>query len=312
MPDAQPIYSESLTAYFRFGGHPIFALTGNDFRYVRGVEEELVALKPPGDDASGAESAEAGRLRTSLDRLLGPNRIDAPAPPAAGDEDRFALLGYLHSTPLRPDTDDGLTANEEGELVEAHREAAVLVGQKKYSAAVRALQAIVAERPMLAAVHFQLGELLERTGRLDEAIQSFRTVRELRPDSTRPALALVDVLLRAGQIERAAEEASLAVALAEREDMHVLASAHGMAARVESWVTGRTLRPPCACAGRRTHPPCRCCFRTAKLEKAIPRSGSKRSTALTSHLTPLSEYTDGDGGVVREAVIERSCRWRIG
>ena len=67
----QPIYAESFAAYFRFGGTPLYALTGEHYRYVRGVDEELVALAPPVDEAGGGESTEAGRLRSALDRMLG-------------------------------------------------------------------------------------------------------------------------------------------------------------------------------------------------------------------------------------------------
>ena len=58
--------------------------------------------------------------------------------------------------------------------------AAMLIGQKKYSAGIRVLQAIVHAHSPLAAVHHQLGAQLLRMGRLDEAIQAFDTVRELR------------------------------------------------------------------------------------------------------------------------------------
>jgi arylsulfatase A-like enzyme len=51
--ESQPIYAESLTAYFRFGGTPMYALIGDHYRYVRGVQEELVALAPPVDEAGG-------------------------------------------------------------------------------------------------------------------------------------------------------------------------------------------------------------------------------------------------------------------
>ena len=44
--DDQPIYSESLTAFYRFGGDPIAALTEGGYRYVSGASEELVALEP--------------------------------------------------------------------------------------------------------------------------------------------------------------------------------------------------------------------------------------------------------------------------
>ena len=227
----RPIYAESFAAYFRFGGSPLFALTGEHYRYVRGVEEELVALPARSDDASG-ESAEAGRLRTTLDRMLASASVMPPAPLSPGDEERYALLGYLGSFPQAPSTDTVLDTRAQKATVEAHRAAATLIGQKKYSAGIRALQAIVREHPPLAAVHYQLGALLLRMGRVDEAIQSFGTVRELRPDAASGAMALADALMRAGRTKLARAQADVAIALGEHEDARALAAAQEMAARV--------------------------------------------------------------------------------
>ena len=69
-------------------------------------------------------------------------------------------------------------------------------------------------------------------GRLDEATQAFGTVRELRPDAAAGAMALADALMRAGKTMLAREQADVATALAEHEDMRTLAGAHEMAARV--------------------------------------------------------------------------------
>jgi arylsulfatase A-like enzyme len=40
----RPLYAESLAARFRLGGHPSFALTLGDYRYVRGSRDELLDL----------------------------------------------------------------------------------------------------------------------------------------------------------------------------------------------------------------------------------------------------------------------------
>ena len=229
---AQPIYAESFAAYFRFGGTPFYALTGDHYRYVRGVDEELVALAPPVDEASGGESTEAGRLRSALDRMLASTTVTAPAPLPAGDEERYALLGYLSAFPRASSTETLLDVTAQRAAVDAHRAAAILIGQKKYSAGIRALQAIVHDHAPLAAVHYQLGSLLLRMGRLDVAIRAFDTVRELRPDATAGALALADALMHAGRTAMAREQADVAIALAEHEDMRALGTAHEMAARV--------------------------------------------------------------------------------
>jgi tetratricopeptide (TPR) repeat protein len=168
----------------------------------------------------------------TLDEMLASATIGLPAPLSATDEERYALLGYLAPFRVAPAGDAALDEMAERDTVEAHREAAISIGQKKYSAGIRALQAIVRAHPSLASVHYQLGELLVRMGRYDEAIRAFGTVRALRPDATAGALALADALVHAGKTSAAREQAETAIALAEHEDAHALAAAHEMAARV--------------------------------------------------------------------------------
>src|SRR5262245_55782059 len=67
---SRPIYSESFAAYYRFGGHPLFALTGDHYRFIRSADEDLVPLTASIDETSGGASTEAGRLRSTLDEML--------------------------------------------------------------------------------------------------------------------------------------------------------------------------------------------------------------------------------------------------
>jgi arylsulfatase A-like enzyme len=224
-----PIYAESLVAHFRFGGEPVYALTGEHFRFVRGAGEDLVPLES-GEDAVG-EANEAARLRSDLDTLVGTAVIAAPAPLGAREEDRYALLGYLgNSGPAAVDV--ALDASTQRILVEQHRAAAVLIGQKKYTAGIRALQTISRAHPSLVPIHFQIGVMLARTGRIEEAILEFGKVRELRPDASVAARELADVLLKAGKTAAAKEQAAVAVMLAEAESPAEVFAAHEIASRV--------------------------------------------------------------------------------
>jgi len=108
----------------------------------------------------------------------------------------------------------------------------VLIGQKKYTAGIRALQAIARAQPSLVSIHFQIGVLLSRTGRIEEAILEFSKVRELRPDASLAARALADALLKTGKIDAAKEQAAIAVMLAEAEGPAEIFAAHEVAARV--------------------------------------------------------------------------------
>jgi tetratricopeptide (TPR) repeat protein len=226
---ASPIYSESLAAYFRFGGDPVYALTGEHFRFVRGTGEDLVPLES-GEEAVG-EANEAAHLRSDLEGLVGTAMIPAPAPLEAREEDRYALLGYLgNSGPAAVEV--ALDASSQRTIVEGHRAAAVLIGQKKYTAGIRALQTISRAHPSLAPIHFQIGVLLARTGRIEEAILEFGKVRELRPEASAAARALADALVKTGNTDAAKEQATVAVMLAEAESPAEVFAAHEMAARV--------------------------------------------------------------------------------
>ena len=226
---ASPIYSESLAAYFRFGGDPVYALTGEHFRFVRGTGEDLVPLES-GEEAVG-EANEAAHLRSDLEGLVGTAMIPAPAPLEAREEDRYALLGYLgNSGPAAVEV--ALDASSQRTIVEGHRAAAILIGQKKYTAGIRALQTISRAHPSLAPIHFQIGVLLARTGRIEEAILEFGKVRELRPEASAAARALADALVKTGNTGAAKEQATVAVMLAEAESPAEVFAAHEMAARV--------------------------------------------------------------------------------
>ncbi len=225
-----PIYSEALTAYFRFGGEPVYALTGDHFRFVRGTGEDLIPLET--EQAPVGEANEAAQLRSELDALVGTTAIASPAAIPAREEDRYAQLGYLSDSGLTTVVDVALDGAAQRVLVQEHRAAAGLIGQKKYTAGIRALQAIVRTHPTLASIHFQIGVLLSRTGRVEEAIVEFGRVRELRPEASSAARALADALLKTGKTDAAAEQAGVAVMLAEEERPADVFAAHEMAARV--------------------------------------------------------------------------------
>lgn len=234
---AAPVYSESLSAYFRFGGQPQFAVTTDGYRYYRGADEQVMALDGASLDPRPAVEPDAAPLRGVLDRIIADRSIDAPGPVTAADEDRLALTGYLPT--LRSETagDAVLDAAQQAGVAQAHRAAAQLVGQRRFSAAIRGLQAIVREHPSLAIVHYQIGGLLLRTGRVAEAIEAFRAAAELRPDAIQVQLSLATALMRDGRAAEARQYAGAAIAIAEARTGRArsaadVAAAHEAAARV--------------------------------------------------------------------------------
>lgn len=250
----QPIYAESLAAYLRFGGHPMFALTVNDSRYIRGVSEEIVQIETalpasgtagrgPGSGVVTATDAVAvaaatpdaiAPLRATLDRFLARHTVAAPAPGAEAERDQLALEGYLPGLrPLPGAVDTRLDdVAVQRTLAQAHQRAAHLVGQRRLPAAIHVLQRMVREQPGLAAVHYQIGLLSASMGRTDQAIAALETAASLRPDAPEIPRALAASLMAGGRPADAQVQAELSATLAQSNGSADLSSAHQLAARV--------------------------------------------------------------------------------
>ena len=158
--------------------------------------------------------------------------IEGPGLIAAAEEDRLAMAGYLPGLYPPGAPNDDLTDAQQQAISQAHRQAAMLAGDRKFSGAIRVLQDVAARHPDLAQIHYQLGLLLMRSGRIDEAIQEFRVAADLRPDAIDIPMGLADALLHVGRTDDAATEADAAVMLAATAPSPRAAAAHAMAARV--------------------------------------------------------------------------------
>jgi Flp pilus assembly protein TadD len=226
----QPLYAEWLSPHFSFGGHPVMTLTTRMYRYIRGATEELAPIASSPVDPSGT-ATQTARLRDELSRLTGAATPATPARIAPADEERYALLGYLARPNLSAATPP-LSWQAQALLINQHRAAARLIGQKKYSAGIRALQTIVDAHPELIIVQYQLASVLMRAGRLDEAIVVLQEARLREPDEADLAIILADALARAGRVDDALEQVDDAVALAATGEPSTRAAAHELAARI--------------------------------------------------------------------------------
>ena len=232
----QPIYAESLAGRFRFGGPGKFALASVDYRYVRDGREEPIEEPIELEDGQATspppEALEAVRLRAELDRLLEGRPVGQPTEIAAADEDQYAALGYLGGALLADSESVSIEPDEEAFVVETHRAAVMLAGQKFYTVAIDLLRGIARAHPQMAVAQYQLGMLLSRAGRLEEAVAAFRAAASVEPDDPYIPAALAGVLMRARRYDEASDRAALAIALAERHDIRARASVYEMAARV--------------------------------------------------------------------------------
>lgn len=228
----QPLYAESLVARYRVGGRPVYALTRGQFRYVRGDKDALFDLSQPGAAPLEPTTPEDARLSTELDRLLEGTAIQMPADIPAADEDRYAAIGYMRGARLAHAEAPTIDPFGNETLIQAHRAAVQLAGEGNDAAAIDRMRDIARAHADLPVVQYQLGTLLARTARLEEAATAFRAAAKLNPDVSDAPAALASVLMHARQYEPARDQAALAVALAERENAAARAFAHEVAARV--------------------------------------------------------------------------------
>jgi tetratricopeptide (TPR) repeat protein len=133
---------------------------------------------------------------------------------------------------LAGDGAPALAPRDEAWVDQAHQAAAMHVAKKDFTAAVTQLREIVRAHPDLPVIQYQLGTLLERIGRRDEAERALRAAAAAEPDNPYVPMAVARLRLRAGRATAARDPAALAVALAERRDGRARAAAHQTAARV--------------------------------------------------------------------------------
>jgi len=228
----RPIYAESLAGRFRFGGPGKFALASEAYRYIRSGSDTAADAEDEQAEPAPPETAEATRLSDELDRLLEGRPVAQPTEMAAADEDHYAALGYLGGALIADAESALIDPADEAFVAETHRAAARLVGQKSYTVAIDLLRGIAHAHPRMAVAQYQLGMLLSRAGRFDEAVTAFRAAASAEPDDPYIPAALARVLIRARRYDEAGDRARLAVALAERQDGRARGTAFETAARV--------------------------------------------------------------------------------
>ncbi len=229
----RPVFSESLVAHYLLGTAPAFAVANERQRLVRRDGETLVPIDPPGPKVDGRDSPDAVPLRAAMDAALkGRSVVPEPAAPLRADWRARALLGYLDGPRTLPPIEGAIEEAAEAEAVGALQRAAPLVAADRLAEAIRTLQPVAASRSTLAAVHYQLGRLLARSGRLTDAAVSFRLAAAAAPMSASLATWAADVLRRAGRLADARVQVEHALVRAEGGNMADLAEAHEVAARI--------------------------------------------------------------------------------
>jgi len=262
-------------------------------------------------------------MRGAVDAVIAGVTMASPASVSDEDRARFAALGYVGSvqeaptvaSSERPDPKDMIP------VLEAYRGAVEQASQHDFAAAITGLQGIVAGHAEMLDVWQQLGTLLVRTGRIDEALAAYRKVVELRPEEPSGLIAAGGMLLRLRKLDEAAATAALAVekaagdtrATVQAEELHVniaLARKDAEAARLHAAAAAAadpTLPLPQFVEGRLLYDEGKYEEALAKLEEAL-----KTLEGRTPRIRDL-ELLTGDtlGRLDRYADAERHFRQEL-
>ncbi len=227
-PERQ-LYAEALYPRYHFGWSELYALTTARHRYIRAPREELYDLHADPDERANL-AAQRGRtvrdLRAALDDLRGTDPLQAPDAVSEDALRRLRSLGYLGGggavdtrTPaaVLPDPKDGIG------VLARYRTAIEMAERFELDEAVGLLQDILAGNPEMADVWLQLGNLQARTGRLVEAVESYRRAVALNPADSGPLLAVATTQFRLTRLDEAWEHGLLAADVARTVDRRVRA-----------------------------------------------------------------------------------------
>jgi tetratricopeptide (TPR) repeat protein len=226
-----PIYAEWLAAYFALGGDAVMALTDGALRLVRDRQDAVYDLAR-GGDVLLETAPEAQRLRDTLDRLIADAPIGEPAPVDPHEERAFAALGYLPGARLAASSPSPLSRTDQEAALAALRASARLLGAGDPAGSLARLERAARAYPRLAVIPYEMGSMLARAGRLQEAVVALNGAARLEPDHPALPMMLASLRLRLRDYDGAQASAQEAVALAELRDAPSLAAAHEIAARV--------------------------------------------------------------------------------
>jgi arylsulfatase A-like enzyme/Tfp pilus assembly protein PilF len=203
----QPVYSEALYAYYRFGWSELIGLTDERYRYIKAPAEELYDL---------------GRDRHERDNLAS---VDASARHA-----RRRAVDDLHSA--TPGNDSLTDPKERLDVVEQYRQAIDLARERKWSQAIALLQGITHRNPELVEVWRRMAEIAHRGDRFDVAAAGYAHVIELTPDDPAGFLGAAAALFKSRKLDEARDRAEIAADIATETDTKSRSAAHELLARI--------------------------------------------------------------------------------
>ena len=232
------VYSESLYPRYHFGWSELQALTDARYRYIKAPREELYDLTsdPRELRSIAAERPQAAQaMRAALDRLASGAKVNRPSAVTAAEREQFQALGYVG---MQADLGEGVAGDtlpdpkDKVGVLEKYRKAVTLAARRDYEGAIVGLRGILRDNATMADVWQQVGNLLMRVDRPEQALTAYKRFVALKPTQSNGLVAVAATLLRLQRLDEARQHAQLAVKVAAPHERLARASAHEMLAKI--------------------------------------------------------------------------------
>lgn len=236
--DEQGIYSESMYPRYHFGWSELTALTDARYRFIQAPRQELYDLAADPrerENLAGRRAQTEAAMRAALDRFTAGRAIDTPAAVSDEARERLQALGYVGmQSPIGADVSSSSLADPKDKVhvLEDYRRAITLANERRFAEAVPVLRGMLAGEPGMADVWQQLGNILSRLGRHQEAVDAFKRFVALKPGDPGGLVLVAGTLMRMDRLDEAWSHAQLAVKIAPDNDRRARASAYETLARV--------------------------------------------------------------------------------
>jgi arylsulfatase A-like enzyme/Flp pilus assembly protein TadD len=237
------IYSESLSPRYHFGWSELYALTDDQYRFIRAPRDELYDVRQDPDERSSvaAERPQTrAAMRRALESIIGGTTVGAPSAVTAADREKLAALGYVGTqsgTSLSLPGDELPDPKDKVDVLERYKRATDLAGARRFVEAAALYRDVLRDNPEMTDVWLQLAETYGRLNMTAAAAEAYKEVVKRSPKDPAGLTGAAAALQRMGRMEEARAHAELAVDVAP-------AAAHELLARIAlaAGDTGMALR----------------------------------------------------------------------
>jgi arylsulfatase A-like enzyme/thioredoxin-like negative regulator of GroEL len=216
----RPAYAQSDYPHIGYGWSSLQSLRTGKYLYIQAPRRELydetADSKAEHDlamEMTAVADTVAGQLESLRQRTSSKNEAPKTAQDPAAAE-KLAALGYVVTTsgPKSSSNRQEADPKDNVQIVKNTRQAKFLVKLRRFDAAIRVLQQLIAKNPEIPMLYFVLGDCYRAMEQYDKEVSALRQAEKLAPDSTIARIELGQALTKMQDFAAAVPEFEKVVA----------------------------------------------------------------------------------------------------